>query len=98
MDSPEYSVEIDASASKEFNALDKADQKKAARILKELESGGTLRAGRVKYVDKPLWRRRVGDVRVVFYFDAKRRYIKVLAVRRRDDDTYTDLNNLSSKV
>ena len=98
MDSPEYTVEIDLAAEKEFDALDKGDQRKAARLIQELAQTGTSRAGRMKHTEASLWRRKVGDIRVIFFFEAGAKYIKVLVVRRRDSDTYADLKKLASKA
>ena len=82
---PEYAIVFARSARKELQAL---DQTIAKRVLRRIEAlGATPRPpGCIKLEgSENLWRIRIGDWRVIYGVDDRRRVVDISVIRHRRD-------------
>ncbi len=80
-----YTIEFAASALREFNALERATQRRIATRIDALASN-PFPAGVKKLQGKTdLYRIRIGDYRVLYRVDGKRVLIVILKVGHRRD-------------
>ncbi|MBZ0189531.1 MAG: type II toxin-antitoxin system RelE/ParE family toxin [Candidatus Obscuribacterales bacterium] len=90
-----YKVYFEKGAQEELGHLDRSirDQfREPVQRLKESPAQGSSRI-RNAQAAYPIYRRRIGDYRMFFLIDSKKRQVVVLAIRKRDSDTY-DIDNL----
>ena len=78
-----YTVEFSTSALREFNALERAVQRRIATRIDGL-AGNPFPSGTAKLQGEPgLYRIRVGDYRVIYRVDGKRVRVLVLKIGHR---------------
>jgi len=98
MATPKYTVEMTDAAKAEFAKLPKQEQKKVAANLKRMEESPTAGAAVLKNTNGLLWRKKLGDSRVIFGLTVESHYVRVVAIRLRKDDTYDDLEKLAGDL
>lgn len=98
MATPKYVVDLTEAATKEFAKLPKQEQKKVASNLKRMEDSPTAGAAILKNTNGLLWRKKLGDSRIIFGVTVETQYVRVVAIRMRKDDTYDDLEKLTGDL
>lgn len=93
MESAEYSVVFDDEAAKDLGNFGKADRNIFGRTIRQLTRDRRAgHAARLQGTNYPLWRAWAGrDLRVVYVLDKQRKEIRILAVERKHEDTYSDI-------
>ncbi|MBX9689229.1 MAG: type II toxin-antitoxin system RelE/ParE family toxin [Candidatus Obscuribacterales bacterium] len=89
-DSKKYKIYFELAAQKEFADLDHAVREAFADPVKRMKEHPTQDATHLRNVKSklPLYKKRIGDYRVFLSIDSRNRQIVVLAIRKRDSDTY----------
>ena len=83
-----WKIKIAKRVSKEMRRIPKKDAKRLLFILEKLTEGpyqGNIE--KIKGEDN-VWRRRVGNYRILYEIKLKQRYINVFQIRRRTTTTY----------
>jgi mRNA-degrading endonuclease RelE of RelBE toxin-antitoxin system len=94
----EVKVSLTSVADQHFGGLPHTERVKAANYIKRLRNAGLGDATPLRHVSGLIWRKKLGDIRILFTFDKRKREIVIRAVMWRREDTYDDLNKLVREV
>ncbi len=85
-----YSVEVVPAAGREFGKLDNSIRLQFEDPILRLSEKPTQGANRITKIESelPIYKRRVGDYRMFFSLNSKKKQVTILAFRKRDSDTY----------
>ncbi len=85
-----YCVEFVPAAGREFGKLDNSIRLLFEDPILRLSEKPTQGADRITKLESelPVYKRRVGDYRMFFSLDSKKKRVTILAFRKRDSDTY----------
>lgn len=93
----EYEILFTKAADRELKKLEKHDRDRVLEAIGTMAVRPTHEAKMLqksKKVRERLWRRRVGDFRIIFSLVKKPKGVKILSVRHRREDTYEGLEHL----
>lgn len=91
-----YSVSASPESEDDIKKMPKQEQQKVIKLITRMEDDPTAGAARLQHTAKGAWRKRLGDIRVIYRLDAAEKDVRILAVRWRKEDTYDDLDDLMS--
>jgi mRNA-degrading endonuclease RelE of RelBE toxin-antitoxin system len=91
----EITVSLTPLAAGHFDQLSPDAKKKAGDYVKRLRADGLGGATPLRHVNGLIWRKKLGDIRVLFTYDVRNRVIIVRAILWRREGTYDDVNSLA---
>jgi len=98
MDSVEISVGFTKIAEQHLGKLAKAEQKKVADYLKRVVQSGELAAGTLTGVGGLIFKKVLGDIRILFTYDKRQRALVVRMILWRRENTYDDVARIQVEV
>jgi len=91
MDTPKITVGFTAVAESHLSKLPLEEQKKTIEYVKRMAGGATGDAAPLRQVNGLIWRKKLGDIRILFTYDVRNREVVIRAILWRREDTYDDL-------
>jgi mRNA-degrading endonuclease RelE of RelBE toxin-antitoxin system len=95
---PDYTVEMLPAVDRDLKGLDKRFVEQFFKWADSVGNSPTTGCKRLRHVNHPTWRKRLGRMRVIFAIDPKERLLLVMRVDLRDDDTYDSIDRLTSSA
>jgi mRNA-degrading endonuclease RelE of RelBE toxin-antitoxin system len=98
-----YKIEQVPAVRRDLSKLDEAERQAYFDWAKSMETCPNMATAqgvkRLRHMSTfPLWRRRLGDVRVIFSFEKNTHTLRILEVTQRGEDTYDDLQRLQKEA
>lgn len=100
MASSENTVTFTKVAEKHLAALSKEDINKVLKFAARLKANATAGASPLKHLSKgcpPLWRKKLGDLRILYTYDSRLKEVIVRAIILRREDTYDNIEKWLSE-
>lgn len=93
MDSPNYSVGMTAEGKRSLDELDTKERDKVRALMHRMEQNPTAGASPLRHTRGQLWKKRIGDIRVLFTVDKGKRSVVIRFVAWRRD-VYEEIGKL----
>ena len=94
----EITVGFTPVAEAHLKLLPREEQEKAASYVKRIHAGGLGDATPLRHVNGLIWRKKLGDIRVLFTYNKRSKEVIIRALVWRREDTYEDLTSLVNEA
>jgi mRNA-degrading endonuclease RelE of RelBE toxin-antitoxin system len=98
MDSDEITVGFTAVANSHLKLLPREEQQKVVEYTKRIRAGNLGDASPLRHVNGLIWRKKLGDIRILFTHDTRTKEVVIRLIAWRREDTYDDLKSLVQDV
>lgn len=98
MASPDYAVSLTPVAADHLAKMPREQQIKVAELLQRMRQNPASGATPLKQVASLVWKKRLGDIRILFTLDTRRLEVVIRAILWRRADTYDDLDQIVGEV
>lgn len=87
----EYEVSFTLAAEQNLAEIAKTEARKVLKLAERMKQYPTAGAAQLRYTTEEIWRKRLGDIRVIFTVDKEKRKVTIVKIAWRRDDTYDDV-------
>jgi mRNA-degrading endonuclease RelE of RelBE toxin-antitoxin system len=94
----EITVGFTPVAEAHLKLLPREEQAKAVSYIKRIHAGELGDATPLRHVNGLIWRKKLGDIRILFTYDKRNKEVIIRALMWRREDTYEDLTSLVNEV